>query len=317
MKYVLTGLGVPVALVMIAASCALNFDYWSGQGETALQSLILGAFFVAADVFKPGLPVGIALAVRARRFVYVGLASIAFLLFLAASITASIGFLNKTRGAKVGTQEALSARYLLVRQELAELDARLARLPATAPVATIEARIKAQQQNWRWTSTKDCTDATASASRSFCTAYFAERERLGAAAATARLTERRKKVRAEVTRLQQMGATLAADPQVQILSRFMPWIEASDAKLGLTLFIAVFIEVGAALGLYLATGHGWVAAKLGERKLTGILGTRQSESQFPVSVAARDRRPCVTIDLQPEMRPFALKPPRPPKAEGG
>ena len=134
MKYVLTGLGVPVALVMIAASCALNFDYWSGQGETALQSLILGAFFVAADVFKPGLPVGIALAVRARRFVYVGLASIAFLLFLAASITASIGFLNNTRGAKVGTQEALSARYLLVRQELAELDARLARLPATAPV---------------------------------------------------------------------------------------------------------------------------------------------------------------------------------------
>ena len=317
MKYVLTALGVPFALVMIAASCALNYDYWSGQGEMALQSLVLGAFFVAADVFKPGLPVLIALAWQARRIIYGSLASIAFLLCLIASLIASIGFLSKTRGAKVGTQEALSARYLLVRQELAELDTQLARLPATAPVATIKARLKAQQQNWRWTSTKHCTDATASASRAFCSQYFAEREKLGVAVAAARLTERRKKVRAEVTRLQQMGATQAADPQAQMLARFIPWIETSDAKLGLTLFIAVFIEVWAALGLYLATGHGWVAAKAGQRKLTGIPGTRQSESQSPVPVTARDRRPRVTIDLQPEMRPFALKPPRPPKAGGG
>ena len=90
--------------------------------------------------------------------------------------------------------------------------------------------------------------------------------------AAARLTARRTKLRTEVTRLQRMGATQSADPQVQMVARFMPWIEASDAKLGLTLFIAVFIEVGAALGLYLATGHGWVATKAGGEKVDGYPG---------------------------------------------
>ena len=316
MKFVLTALSVLAALVMIAASCALNFDYWSGQGETARESLILGAVSVAADVLKAALPVLIVLAVRAGRIVYAGAASIAFVLFLTASLLASVGFLNKTRGAKVGTQEALTARYLLVRQELGELADKLARLSATASVASIEARLKAQQQNWRWTSTKQCTDATATASRAFCSNYFAERERLGTAVAAARLTARRNKLRTEVTRLQQMGATQAADPQVQMVARFVPWITASDAKLALTMFIAVFIEFGAALGLYLATGHSWVASKAGRGKLVGILGTRHSEGRLPVPVAVGNKRPRVTIDLQPETRPFALKPPRPPKAAG-
>ena len=316
MRFVLTGLGVLAALAMIAASCALNFDYWSAQGQTERESHILGVVSVAVDLMKAALPVLIVVALRERRIVYASVASCAFLLFLMASLVASIGFLTKTRGAKVGTQEALSARYLLVRQELAELDTQFTRLPSAVPVAAIEARIKAQQQNWRWKSTKHCTDATAPASRSFCAQYFVERERLGSAVTAARLAERRAQLHSEVTRLQRMGATQAADPQAQMLAHFMPWIDHSDARLGLMLFIAAFIEVGAALGLYLATGHGWVATNSSRTKLAGTRDTRQSQTRLPVPAASRSKRPRVTIDLQPETRPFALKPPRHPRSAG-
>ena len=316
MRFILTALGALAALAMIAASCALNFDYWGAQGQTAQQSLILGAVSVATDMMKAALPLFIVMAVRLRRLFYAGVATVAFLLFLAASLIASIGFLNETRGHKVGTQEALSVRYQLVRQELTELDSTHARLSATAPVAAIEARIRAQQQNWRWASTKHCTAATAIASRSFCTTYFATKEQLGAALAAARLATRRRKLRAEATRLQQMGATQAADPHTQLLARFVPGLDRSDAKLGLILFIAFFIEVGAALGLYLATGHGWVAARPWQWKSAGTKDTRQSQSRLPVPATSRSKRPHVTIDLQPETRPFALKPPRHPKAAG-
>ena len=301
---------------MIAASCALNFDYWSAQGQTGLESHILGVVSVAVDLLKAALPVFIVVALWARRIIYASVACCAFLLFLMASLAASIGFLNKTHGAKVGTQEMLSASYLLVRQELTELDAELARLPSAPPVAAIKARIKAKQQNWRWTSTKDCTDATTSASRAFCAQYFVQREQLGAAVAAARLTARRTKLRVEVARLRQMGATQAADPQALLLARFVPGLDRSDAQFGLLLFIAAFIEVGAALGLYLATGHGWVATKSSWTNLVGTQDTREVQSQLPVPAISRREGPRVTIDLQPETRPFALKPRRPPKREG-
>jgi hypothetical protein len=316
MRYALTTLIVLAALAMIAASCALNFDYWSAQGQTARESFILGAVSVAVDLMKSALPVFIVMALRALRIIYANVAACAFVLFVAASLISSIGFINKTRGANVSSHEALSARYRLVRQELAELDKQLTRVPAAAPVATIEARIKSLQQNWRWTSTKQCSNATASASRTFCTNYFATREKLGVAVATGRLAARRAELRSEVTQLQQIGATQIADPHAYLLARFVPGLDHSDAKLGLMLFFAVFIEVGAALGLYLATCHGWVTAHARRKELTDILGTRQSRSQPVTPLTALNHRSGVAIDLQPETRPFALKPPRQPKPTG-
>lgn len=85
MSYILTVAGVLAALAMIAASCALNFDYWSAQGQTARESAILGVVSIAVDLMKAALPVFIMMALRPRRIVYTSVASCAFLLFLMAS----------------------------------------------------------------------------------------------------------------------------------------------------------------------------------------------------------------------------------------
>lgn len=149
MRIALTVAGLAAALVLIAASCAMNYTYWHAQGTTAQEGLVLGGVSVAFDVLKALLPVFIVLAFRSRHFIYVGLAASMFVVFVAASLVSAIGFISMSRGAKVGSHEALIARYDLAKRELAELDGKLDRISAGPPIAVIEARLHTLRQDRR------------------------------------------------------------------------------------------------------------------------------------------------------------------------
>ena len=54
--------------------------------------------------------------------------------------------------------------------------------------------------------------------------------------------------------LEDKGAGREADNQSAVLARLLG-VQTSEVERGLTLFLAVLVEIGAALGLYFATGH--------------------------------------------------------------
>ena len=136
MRIALTVAGLAAALVLIAASCAMNYTYWHTQGQTAQEGLILGGVSVAVDVLKAMLPLLIVLAVRSRYFVYAGLAAIVFVVFVAASLVSAIGFIAMSRGARrSAAMKHLMARYDLTKQELAEVAGKLERISGASPVA--------------------------------------------------------------------------------------------------------------------------------------------------------------------------------------
>ena len=256
MKYLLTIVGVLAAIALIVASCFMNFTFWHEQGRTEFEANIFGGVSVAVDLLKSVLPVFIAFAVAARRWVYVVTASLGFSLFLAAALLAAVGFSSMNRGHVAGGREAVTAKYDLAKQELAELDGRATKLTGYPPAGTIEDNLKAMQQDKRWTSSASCTDATAGPSREFCSTYFAEKAKLSSAIEANRLDDRRVELRREVNQLRAAGAGEAADPQASLLARLLPTnIGVSRVQLALNIFFAVLVEFGAALGLYMATRH--------------------------------------------------------------
>ena len=308
MRYVHSGLGVLVALAIIALSCFMNFKFWAGQATTAEHGMALGAASVAFDGLKALLPIWITIAFAQRRVLYVATASTIFALLFCGSLLSAIGFISTTRGEKTGSREALNARLEITQKELAGLDAQIPGLTGYPPIATIEANLAGLRQDKRWASSHGCEDATAAPSRDFCKDYFSKRAQLSSAIEANRISERRDTLRGEVSRLLDAGAGLAADPQASMISRLAsavrPGINVADAKTALMLFFAVLVELCAAFGLFLATRHSPPAPKQSAQPNQGYPVNLQSAAQIAAKLRPLHWPRSGLVKTRLELTPF-------------
>ncbi|MEQ1717240.1 MAG: hypothetical protein ABL907_14870 [Hyphomicrobium sp.] len=97
-------------------------------------------------------------------------------------------------------------------------------------------------------------NATESESRAFCAKYFRLRAELAAAHEGERLTGQITSLQAEGATLRESGAGQDSDPQTSLLSR-LTGREPEPVRLALTIAVALLVEIGASLGLFLASGH--------------------------------------------------------------
>ena len=248
------GLGVMAVSVFIAASCAMNAHFWLNQGKTELEGQILAAVSVAADIFKALLPFLIASAFAGRRIVQGSVGAGLFLLILAFSLGSSLGFAALNRGAVTGSREAINARLEAVKAELSEMDTRISKIGDIQDIQIVEAAIAKQKQDIRWTSSKQCSDATAAKSRDFCAEYFNWQGKLAAATSGKLLIERRAQLRKDLVNVKAAGGGEASDPQASLLARLIPVGDATDMQMMMIVLITIMVELTAAFGLWLATG---------------------------------------------------------------
>lgn len=258
MKTLLSILGISAALVMAGVSAAMNYVFLASLGKSAVEGAILGAASSAADMLKCLLPFYIAWAWRSGRFVPALAGSAVFALFAAFSLLSAIGFAAENRGVIVETRTALSETYDRMRAEYARMQKRRAGLPAHRPASVVALDLRAAEQSPLWARTKSCTDATVSASRSYCTGYFALRAELATAEAAARLDAALAGLQDKLARLKRDGAGLEQDPQVSLLSRLFA-VREDHVRLALIIAVALVVELGASLGLYLAAASGTAA----------------------------------------------------------
>lgn len=268
MRHLATIIAICGALALIAASCFINYSFWSSQGMSATEGYTFGAVSVALDILKSLLPLFVAWAVFERRWIYAGVGSIFFVLFLASGLLAAIGFAATNKGGVTDGRDRITSQHALVKAELAELAQRARRLSGIPSIATIEANLNALRQDRRWRTTKGCVDATLSKSRAFCTGYFDEKARLASAVEAKRIEVRRSELRPEITNLRAAGAGEAADPQATMLAGLLPKIDVGDAQRAVVLFFAFLVELGASFGLFLATGHSVLPRLIGRAKET-------------------------------------------------
>lgn len=257
MRFLLSALGVLAALVLLVVSGSMNFLFMKSLGKNEVEGLVLGGASAAADVLKALLPFWIAWAWQARRMLFVAIGSVVFLFFTAFSLLSALGFAADNRGHVAGTREGLNATYETVLRDLESAEAKRVALPKHRPAPVIEEALNAIKQDKRWSSSKNCEDATAQASRAFCEGYFSTRAELAASIEDQRLEQQITALKAEGEKLKGQGAGQDRDPQVSIVSRLFK-LDENFVRNALVIFAALLVEVGSGLGLFLATGHSEV-----------------------------------------------------------
>ncbi len=160
------------ALTFVVASGLMNWVFMTSLGKSEFEQQILGAVSVAVSAFLALLPTLLVWAFRERRIAYMVLGVPVFLAFAAFSLSSAVGFAAKNRGS-LGEDRALASERLAgLRHELSETESKLKALGAARPLAVLDQLLRGIEQDRRWASSKECADATADASRSFCKGYF-------------------------------------------------------------------------------------------------------------------------------------------------
>jgi len=200
------------------------------------------------------LPTLLVWAFRERRIVYIVLGVPVFVAFAAFSLSSAVGFAAKNRGS-FGEDRALAGERLAsLRHELSENESKLKTLGAPRPLGVVNELLRGLEQDRRWQLSKECSEATADASRAFCKGYFERKAEAALAGEAQRHEERIAGLKAQARRLEEQGAGREADSQAAVLANTLG-LQTARVERGLTLFLAVLVETGAALGLYFATGH--------------------------------------------------------------
>ncbi len=256
MRYGISALAVCAALMLMGASGFMNFLFWLGQGQTERESHILGSVSVAFDIFKSVLPFCIAWAWGLRKRAYVVVGSVLFTLFFCFSLMSALGFAAGNRGFVTGGREALSMRLEAAMGELEAARAQLKTLPPHRVALVIEEEIRGMQKDRFWSGSQECSDPSGKEARDFCKRLSDRRTELAAAVASDRLSLRVQQLSREAEGLKERGAGQDKDPQAVMLS-VLSGLDVENAKKAIIVFVAVLVELGAAFGLFLATGHSF------------------------------------------------------------
>lgn len=290
MRDCLSILGVCAALVMCTVSAAMNYLFLASLGKTPLEAQVLGAASAAADVLKAILPFFIAWSWAAKRRLAAVSGTLAFLFFASFSLLSAIGFAADNRGTLVDEREGISHAYARVQRMLGDAETRRSALPAHRPAGVVTEDIAAHRQNRRWRATKDCANATEAESRAFCAEYFRLRAELAVALESARLSDQISALQAESAALRASGAGQDSDPQTSLLSRITGH-KPEPVRLALVISVALLVEIGASLGLFLVSGHRAPTAPAAPAKRTsGCI------EEFCLEALAAEPRASLTMD---------------------
>jgi hypothetical protein len=283
MRFLVGLVSVGAALALIAASGLMNWVFMSSLGKSEFEQQLLGAVSVAVSAFLALLPTLILWAYREGRPAFILLGLPVFLAFAAFSLSSAVGFAAKNRGS-VSEDRALAASKLAgVRHEIEETETKLKVLGASHPFPALQELLRGLEQDRRWQSSKGCQDATTDGSRVFCKGYFNLKAEAARASEAGRLEERVAGLKRESHQLEDQGAGREADNQAAVLARVLE-LPAMQVERGLTCFLAVLVEIGAALGLYFATGHLMTGGSASAQRGRGVTLIK-AEARKPLSAS--------------------------------
>ena len=251
MKHALGILGVVAALVLLGVSAAMNWRFGFGLGKTEFDSITYGTASAAADGLKALLPFFIFAAFRNKNWSQTAAASVLWAVCLSYSMTSSLGFAALNRTDTIGARAAQAEAYQDLRADLKRATDKFSWMPEHRPVGMVEGQMSAMQQNVRWSATAGCIDVTSTKSRIFCSEYHKLGSELAVAQEANKLEARIAVTRAKLEVLPRDAIVATADPQAAVLSQ-LTGLDSATIQLGLILLVAILVEVGSSLGLYVA-----------------------------------------------------------------
>ena len=235
MRHVFGAVGCLAALSLLCVSGAMNWQFGFSLGKTEFDSHVFGVASLAADGLKALLPFFIFAAWRQRNWSQALGGTALWVVCILYAVTSALGFAALNRSDTAGTRTIQAAKYEDIRGQLDRIAQQQSWLEKHRSVSMVEAELKGAQQNYRWQSTKGCTDATVSLSREFCETYHKLEAELAAAKKNETLEKQADGLRAELSGFGGLAAVKISDPQANFIARLLG-IDISQVETGLDHF---------------------------------------------------------------------------------
>lgn len=258
--------GVAASLVFVVGSAVLNYRMGFTSATNGVDGVVYGSLAAAGDGLKAVAPFGAAYAWRRRQWLGVLLAGTVFAAFTLYSFTSSLGFSAQHRAHKEGAALSAIESHADRRAEIARARARLDALGpqrGSAEVAQAMANLNAKPVgSGRWTVAQVSDGCTKNkpVTRDDCRTLAALALELLRAGEAERLAA---DIKALTGRPAGAPALQSADPQTEalaVLGRALSLLprgndghDGGRAGTALAVLMAVFIELGSGLGLYVST----------------------------------------------------------------
>lgn len=271
MRIIITGAGLCLAIALVAVSVAISFEFGFAMGTTPWRAWIYGLAVACADGFKPLLPFFIMWGWREGRAGVVVAGCLLATLATAMSIASGIGFASENRSAMTLRRETVKASLDDALRERDAIAGEMQRLGAWRPSKAIEEAIGGALNQVVTTGgrmrgtvkalSQDCR-VPETQTKGTCADVASMREELARAVRGERLTSSAGELSFRIERLRERGGAQDVDPQISALARIMPYFDMGQVRSGLALLVALLIEAGSSLALFVATGH-WARTKEG------------------------------------------------------
>jgi hypothetical protein len=237
-----------IGYLAMAVSVLLAVRFAYASADTTIDAWIrAGAAGVAAVVGCHG-PAWILRSVRLREWSVALFAALGFVICLAVTLAGGIGTIAAGSDKTLAMRKNVSSTYADRRKELERLRENRAALPTRRPAGTIESDMTAARVDRRWMTSSSCTDATATASRTFCADYARLQGELAAAREAFVLDE---KIGELTGKLEMAPAMRAANPQAEVIARLVH-VSAEDAEAWYALLFVLAVEAAAMSVLLIA-----------------------------------------------------------------
>jgi len=255
MKHLFGALGVAAAVILLGVSAAMNWRFGFQLGKTEFDGQIYGAASVASDILKALVPFFFFAAWRNRAWTQAIAACVVGLVCTGYSLTSALGHAALNRGDTTGQRVELSNSYKDLRADLKRAQDQLSWIPQHRPAITVQQDIEGLKAQRAWGATNGCTKIEGKTQRELCQQYHA----LGAEQASAQQGEKLEEKIADINgKLEKSGAHGAAlasgDPQAEFF-KSLTGVDTNKIQTALTVMVAILLEIGSGLGLFVATSQ--------------------------------------------------------------
>ena len=168
----------------------------------------------------------------------------------------SLGYAALTRADTTGARSAQSLSYQDVRADMKRAQDQLSWIPQHRPQATVQADIDGLKGQKAWGWSESCTKLDGKAERQLCDKFHNLQAELGSAHQAGDLEKRIADAQTKLEGQTSHTGSADADPQAAVLAALLakvfPSIQVGDVQTMMTVFVALLLEVGSGLGMYVA-----------------------------------------------------------------
>ena len=256
MRHALGVLGVLAAGVLLAVSCAMNWQFGYNLGRTPFDGQIYGAASAAADCMKALVPFFFFAAWRNKMWSQAAASALVWGVVTTYSLTSALGHAALNRADTTGARSAQSMNYSDVRADMKRAQDQLSWIPQHRPTATVQAELEGLKGQRAWGWSNSCTKVDGSGERKLCDKFHGLEAELGSAQQAAELEKRIVEAQGKLANQPSHIGSAEGDPQAVVLATLLakvsPGVKVADVQTLMTVFVALLLEVGSGLGMYVA-----------------------------------------------------------------